>query len=136
MTEVTNSDSASEKISAGPANLRETIRKSREFLCRVVESGKKHSPFSNEKLEAADAAVEGVIHSGYQGVKRVFVNGHPVIILSLSAVAAALPSVPFGPKAVFRNVGLITALTSVMIYPDHLKPYLFRRSTASSSEHE
>ncbi|CDF36268.1 unnamed protein product [Chondrus crispus] len=112
--------SGHETPSSAPS-LRATIRSSREFLCRTLTTARAHSPLSDDKLEAADDAVSGVIHTGYQAVKRVIQNGHPAVILTAAGIAAAAPSFPFGPQAIVRNVGLTLTLTAVMIYPDHLK---------------
>lgn len=109
--------------------LRDAITKTRTRIDRFFSTARAHSPFADDKLEAADDAVSAVVHSGYQYVKNIAVNGHPTVILSVAGVAAALPSIPFGARAIGRNAVLAVGLASVMIYPDHLSRFVHTRSS-------
>lgn len=58
--------------------------------------------------------------AGYQGVRRIAVEGHPAVILGVAGLLAALPSVPWGARSTIRNGALSVLLAGAMIYPDHL----------------
>ncbi|PXF49363.1 hypothetical protein BWQ96_00937 [Gracilariopsis chorda] len=103
------------------------IRSGHHLLDRTIAAAKRHSPLNEEKLKAADDAVAGVIHKGYQAVKKIAVNGNPAVILSAAGVLGAAPSLPFGVRTTIRNAGLGVAVAAVMIYPDHLRSYIRKR---------
>ncbi|CAN8066736.1 unnamed protein product [Agarophyton chilense] len=117
---MSSKDTVNEEPHSG---LNDVIRNAHQLLDRAVEGAKKHSPLNEEKLKTADDAVAGVIHKAYQAVKRIAVNGNPVVILGSAAVLGATPSLPFGPRAIIRNAGLAVAVASVMIYPDHIRSF-------------